>query len=130
MNRYELVDFETNTIYSIEKVEIEFEENETMTSSVSCIDEMDLFKEIIETTIGHVNARQTNAERYQFAMYLLKQAFDNLDDQIFTNYLDFNEVLNNDKYPFDQSLDEITHNVKKWYYDNDDIVERTPTNEK
>ena len=124
MNRYELVDFDTNTIYSIEKVEIEFEENETMTSSVTCTDEMDLYKEIIETTIGSVNARQTNAERYQFAMMLLMKAFDNLDNQVFTNYLDFNEVLKNDKYPFDQSFDEMTHNVKKWYYDNDDIIER------
>lgn len=124
MNRYELIDFETNTIYSIEKVDIDFEINETMTSSVTCTDEMDLYKEIIETTIGSVNARQTNAERYQFAMMLLMKAFDNLDNQVFTNYLDFNEVLNNDKYPFDQSFDEMTHNVKKWYYDNDDIIER------
>ena len=68
MNRYELIDFETNTIYSIEKVDIDFKINETMTSSVTCTDEMDLYKEIIETTIGSVNARQTNAERYQFAM--------------------------------------------------------------
>lgn len=129
MNRYELIDFETNTIYSIEKVDIDFEINETMTSSVTCIDEMDLYKEIIETTIGSVNARQTNAERYQFAMMLLMKAFDNLDDQARTNDLDFNEVLNNDKYPFGSSFDEVTHDIKKWYYDNDDIIERTPTNE-
>ena len=129
MNRYELVDFETNTIYSIEKVDIEFEENETMTSSVSCIDNMDLFKEIIETTIGHVNARQTNAERYQFAMYLLNEAFENLNNQQWTNEQDFNEILENRAYPFGQSFDEMTSAVNNWWYDNSDIVERTPTNE-
>lgn len=45
MNRYILIDFKENVLYSLYKVEIDFEENEEQTSSVSCIDKEDLIKE-------------------------------------------------------------------------------------
>lgn len=129
MNRYDVIDYNKNIILSVQKIDLDFEINETGTSSVSCTDKIDLLQEIIKNTIETINTRANDVERYHLAMYLLKEAFDNLNDQVFTNYLDFNEILNNDNYPFNQSFDEITHNVKHWYYDNDDIIERTPTNE-
>ena len=45
MNRYILIDLKDNVLYSLYKVEIDFEENEEQTSSVSCIDKEDLIKE-------------------------------------------------------------------------------------
>lgn len=44
MNRYLVVDFENLEILSLNKVDMDFEENETYTSSISCIDEVDLVK--------------------------------------------------------------------------------------
>ena len=124
MNRYDLIDYKENVIYSIEKVDIDFEENETGTSSVSCTDKIALLQETIKNTIETLNARCSNVERYHLAMYLLNEAFDNLDNQTFTNDLDFNEILQNRAYPFGKSFDEVTHDVREWYYDNSDIIER------
>jgi hypothetical protein len=45
MNRYILIDLKDNVLYSLYKVEIDFEENEEQTSSVSCINKEDLIKE-------------------------------------------------------------------------------------
>lgn len=44
MNRYILIDLKDNVLYSLYKVEIDFEENEEQTSSVSCIDKEDLIE--------------------------------------------------------------------------------------
>lgn len=62
MNRYMLVDFEKNNLYSLSKVDINFRENETQTSSVSCIDKDDLVDELCKCleelapkeTVNHV----------------------------------------------------------------------------
>ena len=42
MNKYLLVDYDTNTISSLAKVETDFEENEKYTSSCTCIDRKDM----------------------------------------------------------------------------------------
>jgi hypothetical protein len=46
MNRYILIDFEKNTLYNLEKVKIDFEENESQTSGISCINKEDLIIEL------------------------------------------------------------------------------------
>lgn len=48
MNKYLLVDYDTNTISSLAKVETYFEENEKQTSSCSCIDKMDLLNTTLD----------------------------------------------------------------------------------
>ena len=48
MNRYTLIDYKNNIIYDLNKVEIDFEENEEQTSSVSCRDKKDLIEELKE----------------------------------------------------------------------------------
>lgn len=129
MNRYDVIDFEKNEILSIQEIETDFEINETGTSSVSCTDKIDLLQETIKNTIEHLNTRANDIERYHLAMYLLNEAFDNLNNQQWTNKQDFNKILENRAYPFGQSFDEITSAVNNWWYDNSDIIERTSTNE-
>jgi len=46
MNRYLLVDFENNCISNLSRVETDFEENETQTSSITCRDKEDLLEEL------------------------------------------------------------------------------------
>lgn len=46
MNRYLLVDFENNCISNLSRVETDFEENETQTSSITCRDKKDLLEEL------------------------------------------------------------------------------------
>ena len=48
MNRYLVIDWEKDIIYSLGRVEIDFEENEYQTSSVSCIDKEDILNELEE----------------------------------------------------------------------------------
>ena len=48
MNRYYILDFKTNTILSIEKIKTDFKINENQTSSVSCINSIQLIDEAIE----------------------------------------------------------------------------------
>lgn len=48
MNRYMVVDFEKNVIFSLGKVDIDFKENEEQTSSVSCINKCDLLNTLQE----------------------------------------------------------------------------------
>lgn len=47
MNRYYILDFKTNTILSIEKIKTDFKVNESQTSSVSCINSIQLVNEAI-----------------------------------------------------------------------------------
>lgn len=42
MNRYTVIDYNTNTIYSLSKVEIDFKENEEQTSSITCLNRSNL----------------------------------------------------------------------------------------
>ena len=129
MNRYDVIDFEKNEILSIQEIETDFEINETGTSSVSCTDKIDLLQEIIKNTIETINTRANDVERYHLAMYLLREAFLNLNNQQWTNEQDFNKILDNKNYPFGQSFDEMTSAVNGWWWDNCDIIERTATNE-
>ena len=46
MNRYLVVDFETYDIMFLNKVDLDFEENDAQTSSTRCIDRDDLLKEL------------------------------------------------------------------------------------
>lgn len=48
MNRYYILDFKTNTILSIEKIKTDFKINENQTSSISCINSIQLVDEAIE----------------------------------------------------------------------------------
>jgi hypothetical protein len=48
MNRYLVIDWKKDVIYSLGRVDIEFEENENQTSSISCIDKEDMLKELEE----------------------------------------------------------------------------------
>jgi hypothetical protein len=48
LNRYMVVDFETNTILDLNKIDVDFEENHKYTGSVSCIDREDLIRELKE----------------------------------------------------------------------------------
>lgn len=48
MNRYTLIDYKNNIIYDLDKVEIDFEENEEQTSSIYCRDKKDLIEELKE----------------------------------------------------------------------------------
>ena len=48
MNRYLLIDWEKDIIYSLGRVDIDFEENEYQTSSISCIDKEDILNELEE----------------------------------------------------------------------------------
>ena len=50
MNKYLLIDYSNKCISSLEKVETDFEENEEQTSSISCIDDIDL----LNTLLGQV----------------------------------------------------------------------------
>lgn len=129
MNRYDVIDFEKNVILSVQKIDLDFKVNETGTSSVSCFDKIDLLQETIKNTIETINTRANDVERYHLAMYLLKEAFKNLSDQQWTNEQEFNDILDNKGYPFNQSFDEVANAVNNWWYNNSDIIERTPTNE-
>ena len=80
MNRYLLIDFETNTLYNIEKVDINFEENEIQTSSVSCIDKDDLIQELKEQ-IGELEKRNIKNEK-ETIYKDYEKAFDNLKKQM------------------------------------------------
>lgn len=46
MNRYIVVDFKENVLYSMEKVELDFPENEEQTSSITCVDKEQLIEEL------------------------------------------------------------------------------------
>lgn len=48
MNRYILIDLKDNVLYSLDKVEINFKENEAQTSSVSCSNKIELIKESMQ----------------------------------------------------------------------------------
>ena len=48
MNRYLVIDWENDVIYSLGRVDIDFEENEYQTSSVSCRDKEDVLNELEE----------------------------------------------------------------------------------
>ena len=48
MNRYMVVDFKTNTILDLNKIDVDFEENYEYTGSVSCRDREDLINELKE----------------------------------------------------------------------------------
>lgn len=48
MNRYILIDLQENCISNLEKVDVDFEENEYQTGSVSCIDREDLISELLD----------------------------------------------------------------------------------
>ena len=48
MNRYYILDFKTNTILSIEKIKTDFKVNESQTSSISCINSIQLVDEAID----------------------------------------------------------------------------------
>ena len=48
MNRYLVIDWEKDVIYSLGRVDIDFEENEYQTSSISCIDKEDILNELEE----------------------------------------------------------------------------------
>lgn len=48
MNRYILIDLRENVLYSLDKVEINFKENEEQTSSVSCFNKIELIKESMQ----------------------------------------------------------------------------------
>lgn len=48
MNRYLVIDWEKDVIYSLGRVDIEFEENENQTSSISCRDKEDILNELEE----------------------------------------------------------------------------------
>lgn len=48
MNRYLVIDWKKDVIYSLGRVDIDFEENENQTSSISCIDKEDMLKELEE----------------------------------------------------------------------------------
>lgn len=42
MNRYTVIDYKDNTIYSLARVNIEYEENEEQTSSITCLNRSNL----------------------------------------------------------------------------------------
>lgn len=48
MNRYMVIDFKENVISSLGKIYTDFEENESQTSSVNCIDKCDLLNTLQE----------------------------------------------------------------------------------
>lgn len=48
MNRYLVIDWEKDVIYSLGRVDIDFVENEYQTSSVSCRDKEDVLNELEE----------------------------------------------------------------------------------
>ena len=48
MNRYLVIDWEKDVIYSLGRVNIDFVENEYQTSSVSCRDKEDILNELEE----------------------------------------------------------------------------------
>lgn len=49
MNRYLVIDLVENTVSSLNKIDTDFEENDTQTSSVSCIDEADTYNTALDT---------------------------------------------------------------------------------
>lgn len=46
MNRYTIIDWKDNIIYDLAKIDIDFEENEEQTSSISCVDKNDMLNEL------------------------------------------------------------------------------------
>lgn len=46
MIRYTIIDWKDNIIYDLEKIDIDFEENEEQTSSISCLDKNDMLNEL------------------------------------------------------------------------------------
>ena len=46
MNNFLIVDFENNDILFLNKIKMNFKENEKYTSSISCIDKEDLIEEL------------------------------------------------------------------------------------
>jgi hypothetical protein len=46
MNRYTIIDWKDNIIYDLAKIDIDFEENFSQTSSICCADKKDVLREL------------------------------------------------------------------------------------
>lgn len=46
MNRYTIIDWKDNIIYDLAKIDIDFEENFSQTSSICCVDKKDVLREL------------------------------------------------------------------------------------
>lgn len=63
MNRYILIDLKDNVLYSIEKVEIDFEENKSQTSSETFTNKIELIEEAIKELIEEKEIIEKEAKR-------------------------------------------------------------------
>lgn len=59
MNRYMLIDFDTKTIFNLNKVNINYDENMHGTDSCLCCNDKDIIKEL-EDTIKFLESRLNN----------------------------------------------------------------------
>lgn len=122
MNRYLIVDYIENVLYSMNDVIIN---DDDFSSSVSCIDKLDLHKEMINTLSDDIKFNFDDDKiKYFIALYNLKKAFNIINDFTLDATMgDFNKILNNKNYPFDKDFNELNEDINKWVNDNLDRLE-------